>query len=91
MERGTLAIKALEVINGERQNQYGNPEDSFQLISDYWETYLRSKGVINEENSLYASDVAIMMTLFKIAREANQHKEDNIVDAIGYLAIAGDM
>ena len=32
-----------------------------------------------------------MMADFKMARECNQHKPDNIVDATGYLGINYDM
>ena len=86
-QRGEILIKALETINGERQNQYGDPEDSFQLIADYWKIYLSKIKIENLNNH----DVCLMMTLFKIAREQHQKKADNIVDAAGYLGIAGDL
>lgn len=91
--RGHALKEAMDVINGERQDVYGSPEDSFSLISDYWTTYLRSRSpeIANAGFCLFADDVAMMMTLFKIAREANQHKRDNIVDAAGYLGIYADM
>lgn len=91
--RGSVLDEAKTVINGERQDVYGNPEDSFELISDYWTTYLRSQSpeMANAGFCLHAPDVALMMTLFKIAREANQHKRDNIRDAAGYLGIYADM
>lgn len=91
--RGAVLNEAINIINGERQDVYGSPEDSFALISDYWTTYVRSRSpeVANAGFCLFADDVAIMMTLFKIAREANQHKRDNIVDAAGYLGIYADM
>lgn len=94
-QRGQVLLDAHKVINGERQNVYGSPEDSFALIARYWQTYLESAGVVvikdTQPRSLAAEDVALMMTLFKIAREANQHKADNIVDAAGYLGIYGSM
>lgn len=89
-KRGRVLLDAHTIINGERQNVYGAPEDSFALIASYWNTYLRSKGLLNAVR-LDADDVALMMTLLKIAREANQHKRDNIVDAAGYLGIYGTM
>jgi len=99
--RGQVLLDAHKIINGERQNVYGNPEDSFALIARYWQTYLavrvdeiereRSDGGCTKFFEITASDVALMMVLFKIAREANQHKLDNIVDASGYLGIYGDM
>ena len=87
-KRGSVLSDAIDVINGERQDQYGSPEDSFALIAEYWETYLQSN---NCDVSVDSKDVAMMMVLFKIARQANQHKRDNLVDAVGYLGILGDM
>jgi len=81
--RGEILQQAIEVINGERQDQYGSPEDSFRLIGDYWSLYL-GKSITKE-------DVAHMMVLFKMARQQNQHKNDNLVDAAGYLGILGSM
>jgi hypothetical protein len=78
--------KADACINGERQDQYGNPEYSFALIAAYWTDYLDNDAVTIE-----AHDVAIMMALFKIARMSGQKwAPDNVVDACGYLAILND-
>jgi len=89
--------RADEIINGERQDSYGSPEDSFALIAEHWTTYLRGSVNSNSESEcncgieLDASDVAIMMTLFKIARMSGQKwHPDNAVDACGYLAILND-
>ena len=88
-KRGSVLQEAITTINGERQDVYGAPENSFKLIGEYWSTYLRNRK--SSFNVVDAVDVAVMMTLFKIAREANQHKRDNIVDAAGYLGIYADM
>jgi hypothetical protein len=102
-DRGQVLRDALNVINGERQDQYGAPEDSFALIAEYWEVYIRNallrmsqeRGIelqdVLFEEFIRDDDVAFLMTLFKIARENFQHKKDNLVDAAGYLGIAGDM
>ncbi len=88
-DRGTVLDDAKTVINGDRQDTYGNPEDSFTLIAAYWAVYLSKKlgGMI----PIDPKDVTLMMTLFKIAREQHQGKRDNLVDAAGYIGIAGDM
>ena len=86
---GNLAVDALKTINEERQDLYGNPEDSFSSIADVWKWYFKNMYTTNI--CITSKDVAIMMALLKIARECNQNKEDNIIDAIGYLALAGDM
>lgn len=82
-------IEANNIIEGERQDTYGRPEDSFEIIASFWNTYLTAKGY-QPAWQLNANDVAMMMTLLKIARETQQHKRDNAVDAIGYLAIYAD-
>lgn len=85
VSRGTAAIEALKVINGERQDTYGNPEDCFASIAGLWSMYF--------DEQFYDTDVAIMMALLKIARMKNNGVDhrDNFVDAIGYLALAADM
>ena len=85
--RGKVLTEAMRVINGERQDVYGAPERSFERIANYWTEYLGDQMT----DRITPSDVAMMMTLFKIAREANQHKRDNIIDAAGYLGIYADM
>ena len=85
--RGSVLAEAMRVINGERQDVYGAPERSFERIANYWTEYLGDQMT----DRITPQDVAMMMTLFKVAREANQHKRDNIVDAAGYLGIYADM
>ena len=83
-KRGNVLLKAHEVINGQRQDQYGNPEDSFATIADLWSVWT---GV-----DITGHDVAMMMALLKIAREMHgAGKEDDYVDGCGYLALAADM
>ena len=90
--RGAILSKALEIINGERQDRYGSPEDSFGIIAEYWNTYLESIGVSFDVSDLSRADIPIMMALFKIARMSGQkYTQDNFVDAAGYLGIADDM
>lgn len=87
---GDSLNEAHSIINGERQDSYGNPEDSFGLIAEYWSTYLR-KEYNSDHHHLRAKDVAHMMMLFKIARcTGQQFKRDNYIDIQGYAAIAAD-
>jgi hypothetical protein len=90
MLRGTVLRDAMDTINGERQNTYGAPEDSFALIANFWNLYIWSKREQGQD-SLESEDVAMLMVLFKVARELNQYKRDNVVDAAGYLGIYADM
>lgn len=78
------------IVFGERCDQYGDAEDSFQNIANYWNAYITNK--TGEKCKLTPKDVALMMTLLKIAREQGPlTKRDNFVDAIGYLALGADM
>ena len=83
MIRGKILDTAKKIINGDRQDAYGNPEDCFELIKQYWSTYLKIK--------LTPAQVAMMMVFLKLAREGNNHKTDNQVDACGYLALYEDL
>lgn len=87
-----ILSEAFHTINGERQDQYGKPEDSFRIIASFWNTYLRYKGKLKEDSAgISAVDIAHMMSLFKHARMIGQKfNRDNYVDACGYLAIAAD-
>ena len=82
MKRGACLVKAEHCVNGDRDQQYGDPEDSFERIAEYWKTYLGNQVEIGAE------DVAIMMILFKIARlEGSEYKSaDTWVDIAGYAA-----
>lgn len=63
----------------DRGADYGEAKDSFERIARYWSVAL--------DKEISGKDVAILMTLFKIAREQGNHKRDNIVDGINYLAL----
>ena len=89
MERGDVLLEAHKIINGERQDTYGNPEDCFELIADYWTIYLLSTHSFKSD--LTPKDVALMMTLFKIARIVGSSDRDSFRDAAGYLGLAEDM
>lgn len=86
-KRGKVLLHAHQIINGERQDAYGNPEDTFGEIAELWNWWLDG-----DNAPITAADVAMMMTLMKIARErGGAGKTDNIVDACGYLGLYEDM
>ena len=84
--REALLDMAKAVVCGEREKQYGSPEDSFRAIADYWTVYLRQTGNLPEHRELTSEDAAIMMILLKVARQAGRGKLDNWVDIAGYAA-----
>lgn len=90
-QRGrVITEEALRTINGERQDAYGAPEDTFKKIADLWTAYLFSNDPIDMR--ITPPMVADMMCLLKIAREkGGKGKRDNMVDLIGYAALGAEM
>lgn len=81
MKRKEILESAIQIVCSERQDQYGEPEDTFSAIAELWSVYLGK--------AVSAEDVALMMVLLKIARmKAGKFKADNYVDLCGYGALA---
>lgn len=91
MTREEILKEALQCVNGEREQQYGSPEDNFAVIADLWMVYLKNCCVSsNADVFVVADDVAAMMALLKIARiSSGVDKVDNWVDLAGYAACGG--
>lgn len=99
-ERGQVLTEAHKIINGDRQQSYGNPEDTHGVVAELWNGYLQALAKAKDDGEyapfqfpkLTPKDVALMMVLFKIGRELNGAGcKDNMVDAAGYIALAADM
>lgn len=89
-KRSEILKKVEQIICRDRQNTHGAPENTFALIATYWSTYLSQECGMKVE--IADADVAVMMTLFKISRmQMNPAHADNMLDGIGYLAIAGEL
>ena len=84
-ERVLEAAKGL--ITGRRNDEYGDPSESFSVIADLWTAYCRAKG------SFFMSphDVAAFMIMVKLARIAYNPKSwDSWIDVIGYAALGSE-
>ena len=82
--RAEILDAAKAIVAGEREKQYGKPEDNFAVIAEFWTTYIG--------HPISSEDVAIMMALMKIARiMTGIYKEDSYVDLCGYAACAGEI
>ena len=71
--RSKLLIDAANVIDGDRNVQYGDPIDDFSLTATMWESYLRRIVVTrNTDGEVFLDphDVAVMMMLVKVSRLA---------------------
>lgn len=75
----SLLEKAHDIVYKDRAVQYGDFNDHCDLVSELWSNLLGA--------NITSKNVAMMMVLFKIAREIKSEKQDNIVDAMGYLEL----
>ena len=82
-------------VCGDRERDYGSPENNFETVAVLWSTYIRAARPESKDwafNELDAKDVAAMMALLKIARIASGHgKMDNWIDLAGYAACGGEI
>ena len=93
MTRPEILDAAAKCVCGDREQDYGSPENNFRTIASLWEVYLRGKCVsIDADVTILAEDVAAMLALLKIARIASGHtKADNWIDLAGYAACGGEI
>jgi hypothetical protein len=82
--------EAADLVDGDRNNQYGDPIGDFRATADMWNAYLErvwSSG----RTSLIPHDVAAMMALLKVSRIGwSAGKADHWVDLAGYAACGLD-
>lgn len=100
--REEILREAIKRVCTDRNQQYGEPEDSFRMIGDLWGRYIAEKclDVCTDENGeacchveILPEDVALLMVLFKVCRGATGEKitKDTLVDIAGYAACVGGM
>ena len=78
-----LLDEAKKLIGGDRQTDYGDKLTNHENIANFWSIFLKTK--------ITPHDVAICMSLVKVARLMNQHKKDSYIDMAAYAAIAGEI
>lgn len=101
MKRAEILDTAKQYVTADRNASYGDPEDSFALIAEFWNAYL---GAVEDRNlhksddcdigdrNIDAFDVANMMALMKIARLSQKPKNvDSAIDLAGYAACGGEI
>ena len=89
INREFILREALKIVNGDREQSYGNAEDNFDRIADLWRAYLHAK-IPQHYVNLTGIDVANMMILLKLARTiTGTGKMDNWIDIAGYAACGG--
>lgn len=91
--RQEILENAMKCVSGDRDEQYGKPENSFTTIARLWSVYL-SAASPTDDSSIFIMDidVAAMLALLKIARIATGvFKADNWIDLAGYAACGGEL
>ena len=75
--------KAIKIVMGQRQHDYGDKYENHENIAKLWSAYLDKK--------ISPHDVAICMLLLKVARLKHRKTEDCYIDMAGYAANAGEI
>ena len=84
MTRAEILDTAKGYVTQDRAAQHGDAERNFGLIAAYWSAHL--------DTNVSASDVAVMMTMLKLARiKSNPYNMDSWTDGCGYLACGGEI
>lgn len=95
MNRAEILAEAKKCVCGQREQDYGTPEDNFTTIGLLWSVYLRAThpelAKVLPINGITAKDVAVMMSQLKVARIATGSSPDSFVDLAGYAACAGEI
>ena len=79
----TIAVDAINLIDGDRHDRYGSYEENLSRIAGMWGNYLNVP--------VTAEDVALMMVLVKISRSRAGYSRDNAVDGVAYFLIHDSM
>lgn len=79
----TVAVDAIRLVDEDRNEQYGSPEENLGRIAEMWSGYTGTK--------LSAMDVALMMVLVKISRSKASYIRDTTVDGVAYFLMYDSM
>ena len=82
LETKTICQEADELTHGQRQKDYGHAADNFLKTARLWTAYLENRELLLRKLEWF--DIPRMMILFKVDRQTNRPKRDNLVDAAGY-------
>lgn len=94
MTRKEILEAARQCVCGDREEDYGSPENNFQTIADLWTAYTTGCKRAGRDMSkgFTTTDVALMQIFVKASRIAGgQVKLDNWIDLAGYAACGGEI
>lgn len=91
IERKSACLDAAKAaVCGDRELNYGTPEDNFRRIATLWNAWMQVRK--DPYAPLAPWEVAIMMDLMKSARLANSPEhQDSWIDKAGYAACGADI
>ena len=79
-ETKSILEEAIEIVNGSRRTDYGDPVESFKRIA-------QMANLMSNSNDFTPVKCCIVLMATKLTRESNAHKRDNLVDLAGYGCI----
>ena len=90
MNREKILAEAQALINGDRPQVYGSPEENLTDIALGWDVIVRR--ALSREGSIQAAHVALMMDWVKTSRLLNTlDHEDSWVDKVAYTALGAEL
>lgn len=90
MTRDEILQSAITAVCADRNEDYGEPEQNFGAIAEFWTDYLTR--LFDHVTPISRQDVANMMILFKLGRlTSGKGTVDSYVDIAGYAACGGEM
>ena len=66
----------------EKERQYGSFIESMEKATDIFN--------LISKNKIEVEDMYLAMVALKLSRQAHSHKEDNLLDAVAYMASMND-
>lgn len=81
----SILDEAAVIIHGDRERAYGHPARNLEKIAQQWRLFLLQK--YDVDVAIDAEDVCYMMADLKKVRQMHDHKHDNLVDGVGYIAL----
>ena len=93
MTRKEILEAAQACVCGQRNEDYGTPEDCFGLIAKLWEPVIKEKCVLpGGRVDIDWETVSLLMILLKVARATKNPKHlDSWIDIAGYAACGGEL
>ena len=75
------ADTAIRLVLGDRNESYGDPAEDYAKVAKMWSGLLHP--ILKRD--ITPQEAILMMVLLKMSREVHAPKDDNIIDAHGYL------